>query len=48
MAMLMLIQTTVNLSKTIRDNHEADKLITRIDDAKTEQLLREVTVAEAA
>lgn len=48
MAMLMLIQTTVNLSKTIRDNHEADKLMTRIDDAQTEKLLREVKVGEAA
>ena len=36
---LMLVQTTVNVTKTLRDNQEAEKLLRRIDDAKTEKLL---------
>ncbi|HEV7319642.1 MAG TPA: YiaA/YiaB family inner membrane protein [Ensifer sp.] len=39
MGILMLLQTAVNVTKTLRDNLEADKLIRRIDDAKTEKLL---------
>lgn len=39
MGILMLVQTTVNVTKTLRDNQEADKLLRRIDDAKTEKLL---------
>jgi len=39
MGILMLVQTTVNVTKTLRDNQESEKLIRRIDDAKTEKLL---------
>ncbi|MBV7521256.1 MULTISPECIES: YiaA/YiaB family inner membrane protein [Sinorhizobium/Ensifer group] len=39
MGILMLLQTAVNVTKTLRDNLEAEKLIRRIDDAKTEKLL---------
>ncbi|WP_275785998.1 YiaA/YiaB family inner membrane protein [Pararhizobium gei] len=39
MGILMLVQTTVNITKTLRDNAESDKLIRRIEDAKTEKLL---------
>lgn len=39
MGILMLVQTAVNVTKTLRDNQEAEKLIRRIDDAKTEKLL---------
>ena len=35
----MLVQTTVNVTKTLRDNQEADKLVRKIEDAKTEKLL---------
>ncbi|MDL2409465.1 YiaA/YiaB family inner membrane protein [Rhizobium calliandrae] len=39
MGILMLVQTTVNVTKTIRDNTEADKLIRKVEDARTEKLL---------
>ncbi len=48
MAAVMVIQTTVNLTKTIRDNHESDRLLNKIEDAKTERLLRDVDSVEAA
>jgi len=38
----MLIQSCITLTKTIRDNDEAGKLVSRIEDAKTERLLMDV------
>ena len=48
MAAVMVIQTTVNMTKTMRDNHEADRLLNKIEDAQTERLLRDVDSAQAA
>jgi len=48
MAAVMVIQTTVNLTKTMRDNHESDRLVNKIEDARTEKLLRDVDSIEAA
>ena len=42
MGIVMLIQSCVTLTKTIRDMHESGKLVNRIEDAKTERLLMEV------
>ena len=39
MGMLMLIQSCVTVTKTIRDVHEGAKLVNRIEDAKAERLL---------
>jgi hypothetical protein len=39
MGVAMLIQSCITLTKTIRDNDEAGKLVNRIEDAKTERLL---------
>jgi len=39
MGMLMVIQTCMTLTKTIRDVHEGSKLVNRIEDAKAERLL---------
>lgn len=39
MGILMLVQTTVNITKTLRDNVEAEKLIRKVEDARTEKLL---------
>jgi hypothetical protein len=39
MGIVMLVQTTVNITKTLRDNSESEKLIRKIEDAKTEKLL---------
>ena len=42
MDVVMLIQCCITLTKTIRDNDEAGKLVSRIEDAKTERLLMDV------
>jgi hypothetical protein len=42
MGVVMLIQSCITLSKTLRDNEEAGKLASRIEDAKTERLLMDV------
>ena len=42
MGVIMLIQSCITLTKTIRDNDEAGKLVSRIEDAKTERLLMDV------
>lgn len=43
--MVMLVQSSVNVTKTLRDNHESSRLINRLEDAKTEQLLRDAGAA---
>lgn len=45
MGIVMLVQTCVALTKTVRDNHESGKLVNRIEDAKAERLLMEVSKA---
>ncbi len=42
MAAIMLVHTTVTITKTLRDNTEASRLHNQLEDAKTEKLLREV------
>ena len=42
MGVVMLIQSCITLTKTIRDNDEAGKLVNRLEDAKTERLLMDV------
>jgi len=42
MGVVMLIQCCITLTKTIRDNDEAGKLVSRLEDAKTERLLMDV------
>lgn len=42
MGFLMLTQSCITMTKTMRDNHEGDKLVNRIEDAKAERLLMEV------
>jgi hypothetical protein len=39
MGMLMLVQSCITLTKTIRDAHEGTRLINRLEDAKAEELL---------
>jgi hypothetical protein len=45
MSAVMLVHTAISITKTLRDNEEANKLINRIEDAKTERLLMEVNKA---
>jgi hypothetical protein len=42
MGTLMLIQSCITLTKTMRDVQESAKLVNRIEDAKTERLLMEI------
>lgn len=42
MGILMLIQSCIVVTKTIRDNQEAEKFHNRIEDARTERLLMDV------
>jgi hypothetical protein len=42
MGVAMLVSSTLTVSKTVRDLHEAAKLVNKIEDAKTEQLLMRV------
>jgi hypothetical protein len=42
MAVLLLVQSCITVTKTVRDNQEASKLVNRIEDAKTERLLMDV------
>lgn len=41
--MVMLVQSSINLTKTLRDNFEGDRLINRLEDAQTERLIRDVS-----
>ncbi|MCC3245878.1 hypothetical protein LG047_11135 [Methylocystis sp. WRRC1] len=45
MGIVMLVQSCIIVTKTIRDNQEAEKLLNRIEDAKTERLLMDVSKA---
>jgi hypothetical protein len=45
MGIVMLIQSCVTLTKTVRDMHESGRLVNRIEDAKAERLLMEVSKA---
>ena len=42
MGFLMLTQSCITMTKTMRDNHESGRLVNRIEDAKAERLLMEV------
>ena len=39
MGMGMLVQSCFTLAKTLRDHHEASRMINRIEEARTEKLL---------
>jgi hypothetical protein len=39
MGIVMMIQSCITMTKTIRDVHESGKLVNRIEDAKAERLL---------
>lgn len=43
MGVLMLVQTSITMTKTVRDMHEAAKLVNRIEDARTERLLMDTS-----
>jgi hypothetical protein len=47
MSAIMLVHTSVTITKTLRDSAEAKRLVNKIEDAKTEKLLMEVTQSES-
>ena len=47
MAALMLVHTTVSITRAIRDTEEAQRLHHKIDEARTERLLMEVATPRA-
>lgn len=48
MAALMLVHTTVSITKTLRDTEEAKRMYNRLEEARTEKLLMEVNGPKAA
>jgi hypothetical protein len=42
MGIFLLVQSCITMTKTMRDNHEASKLINKVEEARTERLLMEV------
>jgi hypothetical protein len=45
MAALMLVSSTVGITKALRDKEEADRLHNKLEEARTERLLAEVSQA---
>ena len=41
MGTLFLVASTIAMTKTLRDEHEARKIIAKINDVKTQKILRE-------
>ncbi|WP_150522482.1 YiaA/YiaB family inner membrane protein [Roseibium sediminis] len=46
MAAIMLVHTAVTLTKTMRDREEAAKFHNRLEDAKTEKLLMDISKSD--
>ena len=46
MAAIMLVHTTVTITKTVRDHEEQKRLMNRLDEARTERLLMETKDAD--
>ena len=42
MSAIMLVHTSITITKTLRDHEEANRMINKLEDAKTEKLLMEV------
>ena len=38
---LFLVSSTITLAKTLRDEHESERLLHKISEAKTQQLIKE-------
>ena len=43
MGMMMVVQSAITMTKTQRDVHENGRMVNRIEDARTEKLLMDVT-----
>jgi hypothetical protein len=45
MGIVLLVQSCVTVTKTMRDMHEGDKLVNRLEDAKAERILMDFSKA---
>ncbi len=48
MGLLFSVGSAFTLAKTVRDNHEARRLINRLSEAKTERIIRDFEVGDVA
>jgi hypothetical protein len=48
MGLLFSVGSALSLSKTLRDNHEARRLVNRLSEAKAEKIIREFEINDAA
>lgn len=48
MSAIMLVHTSISITKTLRDAEEANRMINRVEEAKTERLLMDIQRGEAA
>lgn len=48
MSALMLVHTTAGITKLMRDNEEAQRLHNKLEEARTERLLMEVSATKPA
>lgn len=46
MAALMLVSSTVSITKALRDNEESNRLHNKLEDARTEKLLAEASTMD--
>ncbi len=47
MGLVFSVGSSFSLAKTLRDNHEARRLLNRLSDAKAEKILREFEINDA-
>ena len=47
MAAIMLVHTSITVTKVLRDEEEANRFINKIEDAKTEKLLMDIHRSDA-
>jgi hypothetical protein len=48
MGLLFSVGSALSLAKTLRDNHEARRLLNRLTEAKAEKIIREFEINDAA
>ncbi|MCC0029643.1 MAG: hypothetical protein H6891_04975 [Brucellaceae bacterium] len=46
MAAIMLVHTSITITKTLRDAEEANRFLNKLEDAKTEKLLRDIHASD--
>jgi hypothetical protein len=48
MGLLFSVGSSLSLAKTLRDNHEAKRLLNRLSEAKAERIIRDYEINDAA